>query len=178
MKKTILFLMLLLSGCVESAESALLKKISVGDCVDIEKSSSSIHIPGQTVSGPFDRYIRIPSTSATVSHDSFIIDVYKGPNQTCTVQVDKKVVAERQKITEIGPDYIVIDRKKIIPIGKIKEINLLSWKEFYESRVKWENDFKEYEVKKAREEKEAAEKRKKFSPGEERPGRKMFGDQS
>ncbi len=153
MKKTILFLMLLLSGCVESAESSLLKKISVGDCVDLKQSSSSVYIPGGTVSGPFDRDIDIPSRSTTVGHDSFIINVYKGPNQTCTVEVDKKVVDKKQKITEVGADYIVISGKKIIPIGKINEINLFDWKKFYESEVK------EYREEKAMKESEAARKR-------------------
>lgn len=178
MKKTILFSMIFFSGCAESAESALLKKISVGDCVYIAQSSSSIDIPGQTLS-LFNRDIDIPSRSTTVNHDSFIINVYKGSNQTCTVEVDKKVVDEYQKITEVGADYIVIDGKKIIPIGKIKEINLLSWREHYESWVRYKNNSKKYLEEKAKEEKEAVEKRKNLPPDDgERPGRKEFGYKS
>ena len=171
--------MLFLSSCAESAESTLLKKMSVGDCVEITQSSSSVNIPGQTVSGPFDRDIRIPSTSTTVTHDSFIIDVYKGSNQTCTVELDKKVLDKKQKITEVGPDYIVIDDKKIIPVGKINEINLLDWKKFYEYTVKVEKDFEEYKKKRAKEEKEAAEKRKNQPPDDGKsPSRKLYGDKS
>ncbi len=130
MKKIILFSMFLLSGFAESAESALLKKISTGDCVDVNQSSSTIYIPGETVRSfddPFNRQINIPGRTTTVDHDSFNIVLYKGALNKCKIEFDGKLIVEKLRVTEVGSDFIVLSETTIIPASKIAKIELMSW---------------------------------------------------